>query len=91
MSEELQLSPDQLRELAGEIAAALAPAGALLDAKGAARLLNVPASWVLAQARDDKIPHVRHGKYVRFDPDELRAWTATCARGPRRPGGRDGP
>ena len=56
----------------------------LLDAKGAAELLAVPKSWVLAQARDDRIPHVRLGRYVRFDPDELEAWARARIRGPRR-------
>ena len=48
--------------------------GPLLDAKGAAELLNVPASWVLAEARADRIPHLRLGRYVRFDAAELEAW-----------------
>jgi excisionase family DNA binding protein len=55
----------------------------LLDAKGAGRLLSVPASWVLAEARADRIPHVRFGRYVRFDRETLLAWTAERARGPR--------
>jgi excisionase family DNA binding protein len=57
--------------------------GPLLDADGAAALLNVPASWVLAQARADAIPHVRLGRYVRFDADDLREWAQECRRGPR--------
>jgi excisionase family DNA binding protein len=56
----------------------------LLDAKGAAALLNVPASWVLTEARADRIPHVRLGRYVRFDAAELRAWWLTRRRGPWR-------
>jgi excisionase family DNA binding protein len=56
----------------------------LLDAAGAAELLNVPKSWVLAEARADRIPHVRLGKYVRFEEDELRAWWASRRRGPWR-------
>ena len=56
--------------------------GPLLDAKGAAELLNVPASWVLAEARADRIPHVRLGRYVRFDADELADWRRSQHRGP---------
>jgi excisionase family DNA binding protein len=56
----------------------------LLNAEQAAELLNVPASWVLAEARADRIPHVRLGRYVRFDADELRAWWETRRRGPWR-------
>lgn len=73
--------------LAGAVARELAaapPPDALLDADGAAALLNVPASWVLAEARAERIPHVRLGRYVRFDRDELRTWTTGRQRGPRQ-------
>lgn len=56
--------------------------GGLIDAQAAAELLGVPKSWVLAEARADRIPHVRLGRYVRFEPDELRAWWAKRRRGP---------
>ena len=62
----------------------------LLDAEQAGELLNVPPSWVLAEARRDRIPHVRLGRYVRFDPDELERWWQARLRGPtmdRRNGG----
>ena len=61
-----------------------AVSGPLLDAKGAAALLNVPPSWVLAEARAGRIPHVRLGRYVRFDADELLEWCQARGRGPRR-------
>jgi excisionase family DNA binding protein len=62
--------------------------GPLLDATGAAELLSVPKSWVLAEARADRIPHVRLGRYVRFDASELINWCATTRRrGPRQKGG----
>jgi excisionase family DNA binding protein len=57
--------------------------GPLLDADGASALLNVPATWILAQAREDAIPHVRLGRYVRFDADDLREWAQERRRGPR--------
>lgn len=61
----------------------------LLDATAAGAMLGVPASWVLAEARADRIPHVRLGRYVRFDAVELEAWWRTRARGPwRRTGSR---
>jgi len=56
----------------------------LLDAKAAGVLLAVPPSWVLAEARADRIPHVRLGRYVRFDAAELTAWWRARARGPWR-------
>ncbi len=46
----------------------------LIDAKQASQLLGVPYTWLLAQARANKIPHHRLGHYVRFDPSELSAW-----------------
>lgn len=57
----------------------------LLEAKGAAELLNVPASWVLAEARSDRIPHIRLGRYVRFDAGELLEWCKANHRGRRGP------
>jgi len=56
----------------------------LLDAKQASAVLNVPASWVLAEARADRIPHVRLGRYVRFDAAELQIWWHSRRRGPWR-------
>ena len=64
------------------------PPAPLLDSKGAAALLNVPASWVLAEARADRIPHVRLGRYVRFDATELQTWWLSRRRGPWRSRGR---
>jgi excisionase family DNA binding protein len=52
-------------------ARAVAP---LIDAKAASKLLGVPHTWLLAQARAGRIPHHRLGHYVRFDPEDLRAW-----------------
>jgi len=54
----------------------------LIDAREAAVLLNVPDTWVLAEARANRIPHVRLGRYVRFDRATLRAWWRSRARGP---------
>jgi excisionase family DNA binding protein len=46
----------------------------LVDANEAAKLLGVPPSWLLAQARERKVPHHKLGHYVRFDLDELIDW-----------------
>ena len=46
----------------------------LLDAKEVAARLNVPVSWVREQTRLDAIPHVRLGRYVRFEWPEVEAW-----------------
>jgi excisionase family DNA binding protein len=55
----------------------------LIDAHEAGELLKVPHTWVLRKARQDMIPHVRLGHYVRFDADELEAWQLARRRGPR--------
>lgn len=60
---------------------------ALLDVDQAGGLLNVPASWVRAEARAGRIPHVRLGRYVRFDAAELTAWWRARAQGPWRSNG----
>lgn len=80
------MTRDQLEQLADLLADRIAtPAEqtALIDAAGAAQLLGVPKSWVLAEARAGRIPHVRLGRYVRFEPDELAAWAVTCRQGGR--------
>jgi hypothetical protein len=58
---------------------------ALIDAKAAGELLGVPHTWILREARRDAIPHVRLGHYVRFDADQLIAWSRNRARGPIYP------
>jgi excisionase family DNA binding protein len=54
----------------------------LLDAAGLAELLDIPKTWLLAEARAERIPHVRLGRYVRFDPQEVEAWLKARRRGP---------
>jgi excisionase family DNA binding protein len=61
-----------------------APAMALMDAGQAAQLLGVPKSWLLAQARAGKAPHVRLGRYVRFQHSDIDALIASGATGKLR-------
>lgn len=58
--------------------------GALVDAAGVAERLGVPKSWVLESARSGAIPHVRLGRYVRFDLDDVEEWLTGCKQ-PGRP------
>src|SRR5215471_8418782 len=53
----------------------------LLTAQEVAALLKVKPSWVYAQARADRIPHVRLGRYTRFDAESIASWTAERERG----------
>ena len=73
-----------VRELAAEIAPLLAPAiPPLLDSEQAAALLNVPTSWLEAEARANRVPSVKLGHYRRFKRDELLAWVDDRVVGPR--------
>lgn len=56
---------------------------ALLKPEDAAEMLGVPRGWVLTEARANRIPHVRLGRYVRFDPVELERWWQGRQQGPR--------
>ena len=56
----------------------------LLNPKEMAKLLGVPVSWLYQRTRlgPEVFPHVKVGKYVRFDPEEVLAFL--------RAGGTDG-
>jgi excisionase family DNA binding protein len=54
----------------------------LVDAKAAGKLLGVPHTWLLAQARAGRIPHHRLGHYVRFNVDDLARWLRETRLGP---------
>ena len=52
----------------------------LLDVKEAAALLNVPESWIYQHVRaraEDKLPHIKLGKYIRFSTEVLMQWLET--------------
>jgi excisionase family DNA binding protein len=48
----------------------------LLTAKEVADLLAVPESWVREATRDGRIPHLRLGRYRRYQPAAIDAWLA---------------
>lgn len=49
----------------------------LLNAEAAARLLSVRPSWVYDAARENRIPHLRIGRHVRFLRGDLAEWVNT--------------
>ena len=63
---------------------------ALMTVQEAARFLNVTVSWIYEHARpeaDDHLPVLKLGKYLRFDPRDLREYVdhkREAARGRRR-------
>jgi excisionase family DNA binding protein len=48
----------------------------LLTAKEVAELLAVPESWVREATREGRIPHLRLGRYRRYQPAAIDAWLA---------------
>jgi excisionase family DNA binding protein len=46
----------------------------LLDASEVAALLHVPTSWVRAETRAGRLPHLELGRYRRYDRDAVLAW-----------------
>jgi len=46
----------------------------LLEAREVAELLSVPESWVRAETRAGRLPHVCLGRYRRYDEAAVFAW-----------------
>ena len=46
----------------------------------AADLLRVKESWLYERTRLNEVPHVKLGKYLRYDRDELVAWVDSFRR-----------
>lgn len=65
---------------AGAVAATTNLDGELMDVPEIAHLLRVPDSWVYARTRRhgrDRIPHIKLGKYLRFEPAAVREWLSS--------------
>jgi len=50
------------------------PLAGWLTIDEAAALLRVPKSWLYERTRLNTVPHVKLGKYLRFDREEFLAW-----------------
>ncbi len=50
------------------------PHARLIDVRELAQVLHVPVSWLYERTRLDRIPCVRLGKYLRFDPQEVMSF-----------------
>ncbi|MFB3818194.1 MAG: helix-turn-helix domain-containing protein [Candidatus Methylomirabilales bacterium] len=65
---------------------------AWLNVDEAAALIGVKKSWLYERTRTNSVPHLKIGKYLRFDRDELTAWLAQFRRdGTSTPVRRSGP
>jgi excisionase family DNA binding protein len=53
----------------------------LLTAQEVADLLAVPLSWVREATRDGRLPHLKLGRYRRYQAQALEAWLAQRERG----------
>ena len=53
----------------------------LLTAEEVAELLGVPLSWVRDHTRSGHIPHIRLGRYIRYDRDDVLAWVESLKTG----------
>jgi excisionase family DNA binding protein len=49
----------------------------LLTAAEIAELLAVPESWVRRETRANRLPHLRLGRYCRYDWPAVAAWLET--------------
>ncbi len=56
----------------------------------AAALIRVPKSWLYERTRTNTVPHVKLGKYLRFDRQELVTWTRQFRRDGRGRGPQPG-
>jgi len=54
----------------------------------AAALIRVPKSWLYERTRTNTVPHVKLGKYLRFDREEFVTWTRQFRRDGRGRGSR---
>ena len=63
----------------------LASSDSLLTAEEVAALLQVTCSWVYAETRRRRIPHLRLGRYVRYRRSALTAWMEDMERSSTRP------
>jgi excisionase family DNA binding protein len=54
--------------------------GELLTIREVAQSLKVPVSWVYERTRrrgSERMPHIKLGKYLRFEIATVRAWLET--------------
>lgn len=58
----------------------------LLTAPEVAELLAVRVSWVRAETRAGRMPHVCVGRYRRYRREAIEAWIEQLERGPLPPG-----
>jgi excisionase family DNA binding protein len=53
----------------------------LLEVEDVAKLLGMSRDWVYAEARADRIPHVKLGRFTRFRREAIEDWICERERG----------
>ncbi len=53
----------------------------LLTAQEVADLLTVPLSWVREATRDGRLPHLKLGRYRRYQAAAIQAWLVQQQQG----------
>jgi excisionase family DNA binding protein len=56
----------------------------LLDIPAVAEIMGTSARHVRGLVAERRIPYVKVGHFIRFDPDEVRAWLDGCRVAERR-------
>jgi excisionase family DNA binding protein len=46
----------------------------LIGIREMAAKISVPVSWLYSRTRTGEIPHLKIGKYVRFDAEKVMLW-----------------
>ncbi len=52
----------------------------LWDADDVATFLKVSRSWVYQHAASGRLPHLKFGGHLRFNPSAIRKWAESTAR-----------
>ena len=58
---------------------------ALIDVPALAEQLGVTQRFVRRLTAEDRVPYLKIGKFVRFDPREIAGWVDERRRHPSRP------
>ncbi len=65
---------DELQKVLRDPQASLRPSSTLLTVQELAKVLCVPSSWIYDRTRRNVIPHIKVGRYARFNPNEVLSW-----------------
>jgi excisionase family DNA binding protein len=57
----------------------------LLDVQGLAEHLGVEVRHIRRLVHERRVPYIKWGHLVRFDPAEIHDWLERCRHEPRRP------